>query len=1318
LQKALKIYKKRLTNLTTKNRSLLLLRLYESQFIDINRFQFLNNLPSYHIIESLIAQKKNIRICSLVDSRDKYTNKVSAILRKISRTEKMIFEERGAKDLYIGYPFVKGKMQDDSPVRCPLLFFPVTLTLEKNEWILNLRNDVGVSFNKSLLLAFSHYNQITFEDHFLDHDFSEYSIDSQEFRTELYQLLKNSPLELNFNQSTFEDLLEDFKEYSKADFLNETETGKLKLTQEAVLGIFPQAGSYLMPDYDFLLEGGNVKDLEAFFQSEVKDEAKIPDRNIAEEELFTPYAMDASQELAIKKVKVGNSLVVQGPPGSGKSQMICNLIVDHISRGKNVLLVCQKKAALDVVNQRLAELTFNDFAALVHDFKNDRKAIYDNINRQIESIDKFKKENNSLDAIYLERKFLQLSREIDQLTESLTEFKEALFDTSECGLSVKELYLTSNMQLEGINLRREYNHFIFENHNEVLRKLEVYINFHEKLDTAAHLWFDRVSFSQFSIADQQQIEEILRELKPYFIGIQKEIKDVIGLSISYEECSWIYDRQDEFQRLLELIADEKVYKFFKHSLKFSKTDYLWLANRKKNTLNTFGKEGVENSLDNKELREAQEKITRAKEANAIWYKRLQYKFFSKEKEAVQQLIRANELENEIDALEQLMLRIDNRMNLEHQLSLLGEKPWLLEIPNEKDIYALKTWFDDYLKAIDAKRIYTSLRNGIKYLDIEQFSYDELYKKINHLLNTVKKVEEKKNIWGRFLTQKQIGLVLNNTLDEEKLILELHEDFDQLCEYDQLKEKISIHEKKVLIDFEEKFGGLSKETIKQFDNSLRIAWINHIETKYPILRAVSSEKMHQMETHLQEAVTEKQQIAQDIALLRARERTYNEVEYNRLNNLVTYRDLKHQVSKKRNIWPVRKLIQNFSHELLNLVPCWMGSPESVSAIFPMEEFFDLVIFDEASQCFAEKGIPAMYRGKQVVICGDDQQLAPYDLYVPRWEEDLEDETALEVDSLLDLGKQFVPEVALQGHYRSQSLDLINFSNKHFYQHKLQLIPQLDQYTNTEPAIIYNKVEGVWESNSNRLEAEKVINTIEALIKEGQKSIGVITFNFKQQQLIQDLLEEVTFPLPKDLFVKNIENVQGDERDIIIFSVAYAPSPSGRMTAQFGSLNQLKGENRLNVAITRAKKRIYLITSIYPQQLQVSETKNIGPVMLRDYLLYAQEVSSGKYKGKFSSNSKHAAAWYLKNKLLNISSKEDYVLNDVVPFADLHTESDVNIRLLLTDDLLYYQSLSAKEIHSYLPEQLRSKGWNFRRFYSRNIWKKPEEFIGDFYRFIQA
>ena len=164
-----------------------------------------------------------------------------------------------------------------------------------------------------------------------------------------------------------------------------------------------------------------------------------------------------------------------------------------------------------------------------------------------------------------------------------------------------------------------------------------------------------------------------------------------------------------------------------------------------------------------------------------------------------------------------------------------------------------------------------------------------------------------------------------------------------------------------------------ELLALFDNSLRLTWLDHIETKYPILRSVSSLKFEQMELEMQENVAEKLSISKDILLLKTREITYEDAQYNRLNNMITYKELYHQVTKKRKIWPIRKVIANFSDELFRLVPCWMSSPESVSALFPMEEFFDLVIFDEASQCFAEKGIPAMYRGKQIVVAGDDNQL---------------------------------------------------------------------------------------------------------------------------------------------------------------------------------------------------------------------------------------------------------------------------------------------------------------------------------------------------------
>ncbi|MEJ0032892.1 MAG: AAA domain-containing protein [Bacteroidota bacterium] len=181
-----------------------------------------------------------------------------------------------------------------------------------------------------------------------------------------------------------------------------------------------------------------------------------------------------------------------------------------------------------------------------------------------------------------------------------------------------------------------------------------------------------------------------------------------------------------------------------------------------------------------------------------------------------------------------------------------------------------------------------------------------------------------------------------------------------------------------------------------------------------------------------------------------------MEFNRLNNRVTYRDLSHQLTKKKKIWPIRKVVSEFEDEIFRLLPCWMASPESVSSIFPMKDLFDVVIFDEASQCFAERGIPALYRGKQVVIAGDHQQLQPSDLYQSRWEgEEEEDNPDLEALSLLDLGRRYLQEVALNGHYRSQVPELIQFSNQHFYKGKLRVLPDRYKINEREPAIQYIK-----------------------------------------------------------------------------------------------------------------------------------------------------------------------------------------------------------------------------------------------------------------------
>jgi superfamily I DNA and/or RNA helicase len=494
-------------------------------------------------------------------------------------------------------------------------------------------------------------------------------------------------------------------------------------------------------------------------------------------------------------------------------------------------------------------------------------------------------------------------------------------------------------------------------------------------------------------------------------------------------------------------------------------------------------------------------------------------------------------------------------------------------------------------------------------------------------------------------------------------------------------------------------------VSLFENSLRIAWIEHLETKHPLLRAVSTLKLEQMERELQESILHKMQISRDITLLKAREKTYQDLEHNRLGNLVTYRDLKHQTGKKRSIWQIRKLFTAYADEIFKLIPCWMASPESVSAIFQMEEIFDLVIFDEASQCFAERGIPAIFRASQIVVTGDDKQLPPSDLYRVRFEEETEDTPELEVDSLLDLAVHYFPQIQLQGHYRSQSLELIDFSNLHFYKHTLQLLPDRQQINKQEPAIKYVKVEGIWQDNTNPVEAAAVVALVTTLTAQWpDKQIGVVTFNFKQQNLIQDLLEEYSIGnvkvLPATLFVKNIENVQGDERDIIIFSVGYAPDAKGRMAMQFGSLNMQGGENRLNVAITRAREQIYIISSIMPPQLKTEDTLHKGPKLLKEYLTYALLVSGGEYRPAPKKIKGFETSRLLKDKLVTWSSH----LAKELPFADLTLREGKEYQsLLLTDDDLYHQSLSAKDAHAYTPFLLKKKNWPFIRIYSREYWK---------------
>ncbi|MGF1639056.1 MAG: AAA domain-containing protein [Cyclobacteriaceae bacterium] len=1329
MNQILQSYLRRLTNLTASNRSLLLLRLPADQFIDLHEFDFVNNKPSFSIIENLIARKSKIKLTTVADSRDANANKASLKIKRLSRLEKQVFEERGAKDLYIGWPFVRGKFSDGTLVRCPLLFFPVEIQQEEGHWQLSIRDDLSISFNKTFLLAYSFFNKIPLDDEFLEKVFEDSDTDSRVFRTSLYQLIKESPVEINFNQENFLDSLQTFDLFKKNDFVKETGEGMLKLFPEAVLGVFPQAGSYLVPDYLHLIENNEFQDVEDFFVSRSidKDEYKSTGNSpyfhflnkVKEEQTFTPYETDAYQENALNAVKRGNSVVVQGPPGTGKSQLICNLMADYMARGKKVLLVCQKRAALDVVYKRLKEKELADFVALVHDFKNDRKSIYEQINKQAERLYEYKMRNNSLDAIQLERNFLLASRKIEQLTEEIDDFKAALFNEEEAGASIKELYLTSNRHKPVINIKQEFRYFKINEIEPFIDKIRIYYAYFRKFDLNTHLWKNRISFDGFGLSELNTMRNYLREIPVYQQALKNITMDLIGTEIDFAEGERIYENHTKINELLHLLEDGKVYFYFRHiALNTTEgADVLWLSNIEKNIAACFTDERPETSLILEELGHFQQVFQNYQNSRGNIFSYLRWRLFSKDKALVKQTLAQNKLSQKKDDLARLERRIDNRLNLEHNLTKLKSQKWLTEIPYRYKTEEFTHWFEAQKKAVKAFNIFRSFRGFRSYFNLETINPEAFRNQITDLTNVLSEIPVKKQQWLVYFKEWRIESLLNDAVLAETMIKSLEDDFDALCDYDNLKLTLNTQEKEVIEKLlEDKASRREGELVALLQNSLRLAWIDYIESKYPLLRSVNSLRFDQMRRDLYQSVKEKQKESGQITLMKARELTYGDVEFNRLNNMVTYRDLLHQVTKKRRIWPIRKLVSNHADDLFKLIPCWMASPESVSAIFPMEQLFDLVIFDEASQCFAERGIPSMYRGKQVVIAGDSRQLSPYDLYQIRWEEEEDtEETALEIDSLLDLGAMHLMQVHLKGHYRSKSLELIDFSNRFFYDGNLQLLPDKDALNLRKPAIEYIKLDGKWENNINETEARKIAQIVcELLTYQPDKEIGVVTFNIKQQEHILDVLEEEAMQkmliIPETLFVKNIENVQGDEKDIIIFSIAYAPDAKGHMRHQFGSLNALRGENRLNVAVTRAKEKIIVVSSILPQQLHVDDTKNEGPKLLKKYLEYAIEVSEGRFKPFVKHRKDKRSDWYLKNKLskLRPEALNGLTLSEEMPFADITVKQKDNFTgLILTDDDLFYESISSKQSFVYVPKNLQKLNWRYRHVFSREWWHEPDK-----------
>ena len=328
-------------------------------------------------------------------------------------------------------------------------------------------------------------------------------------------------------------------------------------------------------------------------------------------------------------------------------------------------------------------------------------------------------------------------------------------------------------------------------------------------------------------------------------------------------------------------------------------------------------------------------------------------------------------------------------------------------------------------------------------------------------------------------------------------------------------------------------------------------------------------------------------------------------------------LRKRIGNKGRGTTIRNIIDQMSALLPKLCPVMLMSPLSVAQYIDINgPKFDLVVFDEASQMPTSDAVGAICRGKAVIVVGDPKQMPPTSFFSANTTDD--DEADMDdLESILDdCISLSMPSRYLGWHYRSKHESLIAFSNQNYYDGRLTTFPSADDMV---PHVTLQHVEGFYDfgkTRTNRAEAEAIVaETVLRLQNEPARSIGIVAFSKTQSDLIEDLLSEALAEHPdleqqnleaeEPLFIKNLENVQGDERDVILFSVGYGPDKEGKLSMNFGPLNKIGGERRLNVAVSRARHEMKVFSTLRPEQIDERRTQAEGVLGLKRFLRYAQK-----------------------------------------------------------------------------------------------------------------
>ena len=1136
--------------------------------------------------------------------------KIKELKREIEEIEK----ETGRYELYIGYPFVFGSINQGitkTLIKAPLLLFPVKIEMPDESTVeIRLNESENIQLNRALIFAYAQAKKLNIENIDLEFD------DLSSFKNvkQVVDYLNRARIKVECTNSKHI--------YNYGRFKEPEPKGELSVRYAAVMARFPLSNS-IYNDYtllekknltndaigELLRTGGKrgARRIQALERAKLRSRIRSLKRAKRAGGLNHSYIvkmLDYAQSEVVKKVSECGNMVIYGPPGTGKSQTIVNIITDAISKDKRVLVVSQKKAALDVVFSRLGML--NEKAMYITDESKEKKSFYERCfaAHQKDEVDSL------VDLEALQAEYDDIEKRIALEEQTLEKIYHTLNDKRPFGLSLSEMYSSSYMLPKNSS---EYAIYLKMLEEPELMSLK-YKDLSDALFTIKAKNLDEMYYAFVQAKEKNPLIDTMKpdldirtlsEVRGILEEIQKSRKGLFNISkYPYTRQVLAYYSQLDSKRSLDAVVNMS-YKLKKPS----------------------AADGV------RSRREMREKFVDTISAIDAYVK-------------------------EYDCLNRVMTR-DGYISVIDNI-LRG---------NTSYIKLVHEALDNYITLRDVSKLMDSLDKHM--LNVLNFAYTTSRNYQNYI-DIISKIP----------------------------VLRIYHEvtrYEEICKDDLAK----------TVDF----VNITSRIYKLKESQLSIA--------YRICAGKNSREYRNM-----------------------------------FESASNSKDFLYQISKEQKFWPIRQTMDVYGDFILALFPCWLLSPENVSSILPLKKnMFDVVIFDEASQVFIESTIPTIYRGKNIVVAGDAKQLRPSATFMKRYmgadpdtQDDYSVQAALEVESLLDLAVARYDSANLTYHYRSRHQELIDFSNAAFYSSNLQVAPNISTNRDSRPIERY-KVKGTWIDRTNPAEADKIVQLLKHifLTRKNNESIGIITFNSDQQTCIADAIdkearknadfrsavmkEKYRMDNGEDtsLFIKNLENVQGDERDIIIFSIGYAPTEAGKLYTNFGSLSTEGGENRLNVAITRAKSKIIVVTSIEPEDLKVDTSKHLGPKLLREYLAYVRAVSE--------SDSEHVKA--ILTSLDPSEKKAESMLRTVAEVEDqikerlekqgykVHTGlGNKNNRISLavydetTDKYLvgveldkdaFASSASSMERDVYKPRFLEARGWTIIRVWCRDWWISPTRVV---------